>query len=434
MSRLTFVWFASWFAYVLQMGSASLLATDLYLTPKGAGDRTGASWEQALDHASLGKAVNELLQPGDRLNLGGGEYRDVELTISVGGTAGKPKTILGVDRGEGLPVFSSQWSIDAPTRGKAAVRIAAGVSDVELRGLRIHGYVFGVQAGPTPDHTARERLRFHDVDVDHVRHAYYLSDCDDLELVDCQVKRYSKHGIRLEQGCDRVAFRRCEADCSEGDTEWEKKTELFPFGFIINNGGAPNTKLTFEDCLAANNLMPLQKTKYKNGDGFVIEANTRDVTMTGCRALRNQDGGYDLKVPDVVLKNCVAIGNSRNFRIWSTGTLDNCFTGWAKSGVWNNGGPITIRRTTFHELSGSAVSTDDRQTETVTVEACLISKTPKAFFKTSHGKADFINTVIAKDDEDPGYVNPDPKWDGRSDAMNNRAFADKGYHAPTEKK
>ena len=88
-----------------------------------------------------------------------------------------------------------------------------------------------------------------------MRHGFYVSDCDDLVLTDCDLKRYSKHGFRCEMGCDRVTMRRCTADCSEGDAEWEKKTELFPFGFNVNDGGTPNTALTFTDCLARNNLM-----------------------------------------------------------------------------------------------------------------------------------------------------------------------------------
>lgn len=406
----------------------SLAAAEIYLSPDGAGNRDGTSWEHALDQASLGRVVNELLKPGDRLLLGGGEYRDVELTISAGGEAGKPKTIVGVDRGAGFPVFKSQWSVDQPTHGRAAIRIAAGVGQVTLEQLRIHGYVFGVQAGPTSEGVGREHLHFDDVDIEQVRHGYYVSDCDDLQLTDCDVKRYSKHGIRCEQGCDRVVMRRCTADCSEGDTEWEKKTELFPFGFIINDGGRPNTALRFEDCLAANNLMPLQKTKYKNGDGFVIEGNSRDVTLVRCRALRNQDGGYDLKVADVRLTGCVAIRNSRNFRIWTTGTLENCFTGWAKAGIWTNGGPITVRRTTFHELA-AAVQTDDKAQEGVNLIDCLVTKSAMLHKKTAHGRMTQTGTVVADDQTDPQFVKPDPAWNGLGDALNSRAFPDKGYHA-----
>jgi hypothetical protein len=418
---------------VIALGTAAapLVASDLYLTAAGSGRRDGADWENALPAAALTEAVNRRLQPGGRLLVGGGDFADMELVLDVGGKAGAAKEIVGVDRGEGFPRFRSSWSVDEPTRGKTAVRIGPAASHVTLRHVRISGYVNGVQAGPTAAGPNRTALTFDDVDVDHARHPFYLSDCDDLVLTDCDAVRYSKHGFRFEQGCDRVLVRRCRADCSEKDADWENKTELLPFGFIVNDGGAPNTELRFEDCLAANNLMPLQKNKYKNGDGFVVEANARGVSFVGCRALRNQDGGYDLKPDGMKLENCVAIGNGRNFRIWTTGTLTNCFTGWAKAGVWSNGGPLAIERCTFHELSGAAVNTDDRAKEPVTLKDCLIARTPVTHKKTSHGKVNLEGTIEAGD-RDPEYVRPEmagpeSAWDGRGDAMNSRAFAEKGY-------
>lgn len=134
-----------------------------------------------------------------------------------------------------------------------------------------------------------------------MRHGFYLSDCDSLKLIDCYLTRYSKHGYRLEQGCDNVTFSNCLADCSEGDADWETKTEIFPFGFNINSGGEPNTHLLFEDCVAKNNIKSNQKVKYTNRDDFSMEGNTADVTLRRCFALRNQDGGFDLKVPGVTL-------------------------------------------------------------------------------------------------------------------------------------
>src|SRR5262249_18364521 len=160
----------------------------------------------------------------------------------------------------------------------------------------------------------RSHLVFDNVDLEQFRYGMYLADCDDMQLTDCDLKRYSKHGFRFDQGCDRVTLKHCIADCSEGDAEWEKKTELFPFGFNLNDKGAPNTAFVFEDCLAANNRMPLQKKNYKNGDGYVLEGITSNVTFLRCRAILNQDGGFDVKVADVRLTDCVAIGNSKGFR------------------------------------------------------------------------------------------------------------------------
>jgi hypothetical protein len=419
------------------LAAEPLAAADLHMTSAGAGRRDGADWANSMSALVLSEVVNKRMQPGDRLLISGGDFPDVELSIEVGGTPGAAKEIVGVDRGEGLPRFVSDWQIDQPSRGRTAVRIAAGVSHVTLRHLRIHGYAYGVQAGPTDGETDRTALKFDDVDVDHARHPFYLSDCDDLEITECDVVRYSKHGFRFEQGCDRVLVRRCLADCSQGDAEWETNTESLPFGFTVNGNGTPNTAIRFEDCTAANNLMPLQKNKYKNGDGFVVEANARDIAFTGCRALRNQDAGYDLKPEGIKLTDCVAIGNGRNFRIWTTGTMTNCFSGWAKTGVWSNGGPLLVERCTFHELSGSAVLTDDAAKEPVTLRNCLITRTPATVKMTSRGKVTLVETIDTGD-RDPEYARPelagpDAAWNGRGNAMNSRAFPDKGYRGKTDR-
>jgi hypothetical protein len=433
-----------------------VVAADFHLTPEGAGKRDGSSWDDAFAQADLTAAVNDKLQPGDRLFVAGGTYRNVSLTIDKGGVAGKLKSIVGVDRGDGLPTFVGQWSVDEPTKGATAIRLGPGASYLDVQNLRLRGYATGVQASDVAKgNEGRGYLAFRDVDIEQFRYGFYLSDCDELSLVGCDLKRYTKHGFRLEAGCDRVTLRTCTADCSEGDADWEQKTELLPFGFIVNNGGAPNTQVRFEDCLARNNLMPLQKNRYKNGDGFVVEGNTTGASFVGCRAIRNQDGGFDLKPRDVRLTDCLAIGNSRGFRIWATGTLTNCFAGWGSTGLWCNGGPVAVTRCTFHEVK-AAVLTDDRATEPVTLKDCLISAADTPHRKTAHGPVVLETTIIAERgvaETDPQFVRPDvgpvgrtsgpspmdepevrPTWNGQGDAMNSRRFADKGYLAdPTAK-
>lgn len=50
------------------------------------------------------------MQPGDRLFVGSGTYREAEIELAVSGTAGKPVIIEGVDRGGGLPLLTGRWN------------------------------------------------------------------------------------------------------------------------------------------------------------------------------------------------------------------------------------------------------------------------------------------------------------------------------------
>lgn len=415
-------------ALVVLFGTSKLLARDFHLTIHGAGARDGASWEHALGRDSLSFVFNEQMQPGDRLLVGGGTYPAMALVLSRGGEAGRAKEIIGADLGEGLPLFSGEWSVAHPAKGETAFRIEPGVSHITLQGVRIRGYAFGVHAPAAPGGAERTHLRFEDVKMEQLRHGFYLADCDDMQFRACVVRRYSKHGFRFEQGCDRVTLRDCVADCSEGDPQWERATEMFPFGYFLNDGRSPNTAFVFEDCVARNHLMPLQRTKYKNGDGFVVEKSASDVQFFRCRAIRNQDGGFDLKTKDVRLTDCVAVGNSRGFRIWFTGTLDNCFAGWGTVGLWTNGGPVRASRCTFHELSVAAVATDDGASQQVFLTDCLITGAGAVQHNTARGSVNLQGTVVTNPAE-AHYPKPEQGWDGSGNAMDSEAHRDKGYRS-----
>lgn len=63
---------------------------------------------------------------------------------------------------------------------------------------------------------------------------------------------------------------------------------------------------------------------YWNGDGFSDERGNRAIRYLSCSATDCTDGGFDLKSADMYLETCVARGNKRNFRLWSSGTLQSC--------------------------------------------------------------------------------------------------------------
>ncbi|HEY1121117.1 MAG TPA: right-handed parallel beta-helix repeat-containing protein, partial [Haloferula sp.] len=322
-------------------------------------------------------------------------------------------------------VLSSNWSIEAPEKGSTAITFAPGISDVVIRNLSIRHHCFAIRAQPSKE-APRTRIAFENIAIEQVRHGFYLSDCDDLSLTGCTLKRYSKHGFRFEQGCDRVTVKRCIADCSEGDAQWETKTEVFPFGILIGDGDVPNSSLRFEDCVARNNIKSNQTVKYTNGDGFVAEGKNSDVTFIRCRALRNQDGGFDLKVKDVTLTDCIATGHRRDFRIWNGATLENCFAGESQTGLWIKEGTVTAKHMTFLNHRKSSVELDDLAAATVTLTDCLLASA-QAGYEASIGKYDASGTIVAKSPEEAGLPQPKQAWNGNGDAMNSTRFPGKGF-------
>jgi hypothetical protein len=397
------------------------MAADLFVTPEGSGARDGSSVANAAPGALI-SGLFDKMAPGDRLLLAAGDYAGISLTLRSGGSPGKPKVIEGV-AGTRL---SSNWSIDKPEKGSTAITLAPRLSDVVFRNLSISHHCFAIRANPSKE-APRVRLIFENISMEHVRHGFYLSDCDDLTLSGCALKRYSKHGFRFDQGCDRVTVKGCVADCSEGDPVWETKTEVFPFGFLVGDGGAPNTRFLFEDCIARNHIKSNQTVKYTNGDGFVAEGKNNDIAFVRCRALRNQDGGFDIKVKDAKFTDCIATGHRRDFRIWRNATLKNCFAGSSQTGLWTKGGPVVAEGCTFLGHRKSAVEIEDKAPGPLTLTNCLIASDEPGF-TASIGKFEGADsTTAAKTPAELGFLKPDPKWDGSGSAMNSTKFPGKGF-------
>lgn len=400
---------------------SAAVAGDLFVTPDGSGARDGSSAANAAPGASI-SSLFEAMAPGDRLLLASGDYAGITLTLRSGGTPGKPKVIEGAAGAR----LSSEWAIGNPEKGSAAITLAPGLSDVVFKNLAIRHHCFAVRANPSKD-APRARLAFENITIEQVRHGFYLSDCDELTLSGCTMKRYSKHGFRFEQGCDRVTVKGCLADCSEGDPVWETKTEVFPFGFLVGDGGAPGTGILFEDCVARNNIKSNQTVKYTNGDGFVVEGNNSDISFVRCRALRNQDGGFDIKVKDARFTDCIAIGHRRDFRIWQSATLKNCFAGWSQTGLWTKGGPVVAEGCTFFGHRKSGVEIEDKALGPLTLVNCLISSDEREYTASIGKFQGADSTIVAKNAAGLGLSKPDPGWDGNGDAMNSSKFPGKGY-------
>lgn len=68
----------------------------------------------------------------------------------------------------------------------------------------------------------------------------------------------------------------------------------------------------------------LPNDRYWNGDGFSDERGNYGIRYIDCIATGSSDGGFDLKSARVVLENCMASGNKRNYRLWGNGRLTKC--------------------------------------------------------------------------------------------------------------
>jgi hypothetical protein len=401
---------------------------------------TGSSEAHALPKGQISTTLNTTMGPGDTLYLCSGDYGSTQISLGSDGTSTSPKRIIGVDTGSGAPHFSGNgsWSRNDPDSGQWQL-LGVNGSYWEVENLELSGVIYAIKNNNTQ---SGSNLSFKDINIHDVRHGVYLNYVDDSTFENVHVSRYTKHGIRLDRGCDNVSFIECTADMTDGDTSWWDYAEAFPFGFIVDNSGT-NTNISFVDCLAQNNRRNSQGISYWNGDGFVVESGNSGISFTGCRSINNEDGGFDIKVV-ASLQNCVSVKNYRGFRLWSDATLENCVAIYpfrrtnslpngvessAGSGVWTKNGTPSVEYFTYYANNGRGAHEEGSGSITLTDSILAFSGSNGSFTLGNISIGTGTVTYRPSSGTDPDFVNPDISWDGLGGDMNNLTYGiDKGYY------
>jgi hypothetical protein len=378
--------FTTWVLVLFLCAQAA--AADLYLTPEGAGTGDGSSWANAKAATKdTFQASWDALASGDTLHVGSGTYDGLGIRTRTGGEAGKPKRLIGVDRGTGLPVFTSTF--DKRKGGATFFAMAEGVSHVEIDGFHLKAYKRGVFIRGKGSHLTLRNLVIEGA-LEGIR-------CDggaepgkpelathDVLVADCRFDKFVKRGLRLQGGSYRWRIERCWADA--GGKEWFVEPFAICFqlsgrpgnsiyakageaaknptytratgGDVADGGGgdakADDTKpekvdefgirppseifamehdLDLIDCVALNTYAEgtgKEQTRYWNGDGFCGEAGSTGIRFIRCVAMHHTDGGWDMKCDGLEFIDCIAIDNKDNFRLWhGAPKLTNCVSAFA---------------------------------------------------------------------------------------------------------
>lgn len=423
---------------------------DQYVTPQGAGQRDGSSWEHARSAADGLQDALDRVGPGNTLYIGSGRYEAPQLKLAAGGKPDAPITITGVDTGNGLPVFVSTFDKGRPGKtGKDFFRAEPHVGFVHLERLRVHRHRVGaVLFGPN------RGWRIDDLDVTDGREGIIIngvaiphredSGSHDILVTNCDFTNYTKQGVRIRGGVHDIEITDCHADA--GGEPWA--TERFAMGFTVGGSkaeGVIDRRVTYRRCTGRNHVDPNGK-KYWNADGFVAERGTSHITYIDCAAFDNTDGGWDIKADHARLIRCVAMRNKRNFRVWSRAEAPEVFedclgafavhyggTGNANGLHVNRGTGVTVRRSTF-AFNGQAIDIDgeDRATR-VTLEACLVYEPEGRALVRAGNKvtSQVVGSTVLIDPEnlgsDPSFVNASPEWGGGDNAFDSQTYPDLGY-------
>lgn len=437
--------------------------TDLFVTPDGAGQRDGSSWENALPGNAPGvlQAAWDALAPGRTCRVGSGVYSGVALVISSGGTGpDKLKKLAGEDTGKGRPWFVGNWQPDKPEGGLTFLSLKEEVSHCAFENLQLTRYHFGV-------FSAKGRhvgLRFRHCGLHEFRYGIYLNGLayaeepdrasHDLEISDCQFIHFTKNAVRLQGGNYDVRLIDCIADA--GGVDWMK--EAFHICYQISGDyarrqagkdpkpWAAEHDILFIRCVARNAIY--SKARYWQGDGFCAENDVRNLAFINCGSYNNADGGWDIKAGNVVYVNCTSLRNKMNFRVWRHAFMYNCLSAnstkyggsWISAGLWSIG-DVHAAHSTFHNNSSQQFAADKKEDAEakIVLQHCLVgcdgtnAQADKLFTDESRVTRTDTTEWLPPAGTDPDYVAAaaGKTWTGEpSNAFDSRRFGPgQGYHS-----
>ncbi len=428
----------------------SVRAADQYVLPQGAGTKTGSSWENALDASSGGLQKGwDAIAPGETCFVGGGQYAGVTLSVSSGGTAGRYKKLVGVNRGGLRPRFVGTWTKEQPSKGPDCISVRQGVSYWSLENLDLRSYRNAVVSSGG----RHVGVRVLNIDVTGARAGMELTGgglatepgigTHDVLIQDCDFVGFTKRGIRFQGGNYNVRVVNCLADA--GGKAWA--VEPFQMGFAVQGSqtsdkkataASPDHDITFIRCTAKNSYNDAGD-KYWNADGFVAESTPYNIQYLGCRAFDNTDGGWDDKSRNPVLKDCVALRNKRNFRFWTrtgTATLTNCIGAYAimpggtgsAAGLWTHGN-VRAENCTFHN---NPISLDlDTAEANVELRRCIVSSDDaRISVKPTVDAGAKLLLVETASGVNPGFIAARQNWSGEGKAFDSTLYgSQKGYRS-----
>ncbi len=429
-------------------------AQDQYITPAGAGDRSGRDWANARPADQLQAAINAA-GSGNTVFIGSGTYDNLSLILAAGGSGpSAPLTLAGHDTGEGLPVFVSTFDKINPARtGKTLLAINPGVSHVVIHDLKVHRHRQAVSL-----RGSNTNITLQNIDVTETRDAFWIdggatgpeAGSRDIVLRDCDVTYFTKRAVRIFNGVSNVQITNCHADA--GGRQWA--TEPFAVGFHIIGGkeGIKDRNITFTDC-SASNAWHDGGDKYWNADGFAAERAVEDVTWIRCRAFNNTDGGWDVKSIRPKFVDCIGIANKRNFRIWLNGDehpaeLENCLSAFSHdygglnhhAGFWFLAGGVAVMKNCTAWGDPLALVVEGRKDPAQTalrVEHCLIRPADDGQAQRLAEGTDLQvddSLILADGAAGPAPRAPSSTWRGGDDAFDLPDHPTLGYrHRPAER-
>lgn len=306
---------------------------NFYVSPTGAGDRSGKDIANAASIGSMNTLIGKAGPGGQVLMIADqGAYKPAGIIgISKGGADGAPVTIRGIDsKGAAMEAHivgtrDTSWTA-GDAQGAEIFKLGAGASHLVFEDLQIDhaGTAFRVTADIA-------NLTIQRVDAANVGRFFEnlasgssaTATIAGLTIRDVDVTGFSRTAIRLQYDTHDVDVAGVTIDMA-GQTG-----DGMPAGIHLDGTvhGVTVRGVTVENVLSTTG-------GYLNGDGFASERGVYDVAFIDTVARGNSDGGYDLKSENTTLLRTLSEENGRNYRLWGSAMLTDAV---GRNPVWRGG-------------------------------------------------------------------------------------------------
>ena len=300
-------------------GEADARVNVIHVTPTGEGD--GSSWENAAAFDAIEDLI-EHLQPGGEVLIAAdrGEYAIAGvIEIARGGRASQEVHIRGVSAATGAPMLALVRGDQAGDEGPEVFKLLRGASHVKFSHFDFRDIgngafrVAGAVSNVTIEDCAFENIYrfFENTAGDGEGHA----SIDGFVLRRCRGSRVERGFLRIRYNSRNGLIEDCAAQGTTNDGG------RIPVGCALDDRAS---NITYRRVVMGG-FQQLNGAEYWNGDGFSDEPGNANIRYEACEARGSTDGGFDCKSRDLVLTDCIAEDNKRNFRIWGDrATLTNC--------------------------------------------------------------------------------------------------------------
>ena len=343
-----------------------------YISPTGAGSHSGSSAANAGTIYDLPKFI-AAAGPGDEVRLlaDQGAYKVTkQITIAAGGAAGAPVTIRGATS-DGTAMAATIVGTRATgwkpslAEGIELFRLVDGADHLKFADLATKNIGNGVfRIGADLDDLTLKRVAASNVGrfIENLASGDATSaSVNWLKVEDVTIAGYSRNAIHLKYNSRNVTLHNVVGD-----------SQMQNGGLIVSGVALDGTvhDVVMDHVTMRNNYGRGAAGDYWNGDGFVAERGTYNLTFRDTVATGNTDAGYDIKGNNVTMLRASASDNNKNFRLWGAESVT--MTDSVSANPHYFGG--TGKPSHFHAASGANVTLDNfRYSDSSTVKVFDLS-------------------------------------------------------------